>query len=381
MSHVIVLSGSPLFDSLDWSEECLSDELIPAFAGNQGLCTVAHLTDQLPVWRYLPLIAHDLSTGLTQVKAQEIWLENGICQPSEGISTPLLVGSLTATNGIPWTRRNLNTTASAPGSQLSTQYYEQSFAAHDELQSSQIIEVATSNCMSFSTTKTDSFDSYTSDAHSQKEIVDTRLHSGLVVNMTDIPGAAYLHSITPQTMTVNLVVGVISVSEPRRIIPRKGGQVVELVEMVVGDDTRAGFGMNIWIPPAQAQTSDGSRSHENIALREEVLQLRPRDVILARRMALSSFRGTVYAQSLRRGMTSLDLLYRTLADADDTRGAFKGKELDANSEGSETLDKVKRVKDWVAEFVGAEPAALKRVKDAKSDLKKGIRPSLPLDTP
>ena len=382
MSHVIILSGSPLPGSLDWSEESLSNVLLPAFAGKQDDRNTTELSHRPPAWRSLDLKVPLLPTGLTRASRQEAYFGDPFHKPLDSTSIPAEVGTLTGANNVQWSPKDPDTNSSAARSQILTQYYEHSFAAHDELQSSQIVGAVSSDGFSFSTTtETDSFESFISDAHSQKQIVDARLHSGAIVDLKDIPNAAYLHSIVPQTITVNLAVGVISVSEPRRIIPRKGRRVIELVEMLVGDDTRAGFGVNIWIPPAQAQISNGPRALENNILRDEVLQLRPRDVILARRVALGSFRSKVYGQSLRRGMTSLDLLYRNLVDAQDTQGAFKAKDLDANTDGSDQLGKVKRVKDWVVQFVRAGSAGSKGEKAPKLDPTKTVRPSLPLDTP
>ena len=382
MSRVILLCGSPLPGSLDWSEEDLSVALLPAFVEKRDLSGAADLKDTPPVWRSLDLVAPHLPTGLTQASGQEAHFGDPLLEIAASTSTAAFARDLTATNSVQSSPRSLDIDPTDAQSQILTQYYEHSFAMHDGLQSSQIVGVASTDNASFSTTvETDSFDSFISDAQSQKHVVDARLHSGTISDLKDIPNAGYLHSIEPQTMTVNLAVGVISVSQPRRILPRKGGRAVELVEMLVGDDTRAGFGINMWIAPAQAQDSNASRTHENNTLRDEVFQLRPRDVILARRVALGSFRSTVYGQSLRRGMTSLDLLYRNVIDAEDARGAFKAKDLDANIDVSDQLAKVKRVQDWVVRFVGAGPVTLKAKKDSHEISKEATRPPLPLDTP
>ncbi len=230
--------------------------------------------------------------------------------------------------------------------------------------------------------ETDAFQSFESselEIHPQKQAVHARLHSASVSDLKEIPDSTYLRSIIPQTMTVNLVVGVISLSQPRRIMPRNGGRPVELVEILVGDESHAGFNINIWTPPAEGQDSNISRNQENYNLRNEVSQLRPRDIILARRVALNSFKNQVYGQSLRRGMTSLDLLFRKTIDVEDSRGVFGAKELDGNFEESDQLHKVRRVKDWVTQFIaGSAPS---KAKKSSFHSKKPAFTILPLDTP
>ena len=252
---------------------------------------------------------------------------------------------------------------------VSTQYYEQSFAIHENLPSSQI--VGAESLDEFFTTEPEedcstSF-SASSPSHPEAQLARSRLTSTHLSQLKDIPNAAHLSSITPQTITVNLVVGIISISQPRTIKTRKGGRTIDLVEILVGDDTKAGFGINIWLLPVPSQESNSSRHaalHQNDEnLRPQTLHLRPQDVVLAKTIALTSFRGKVYGQSLRKGMTTLDLLYRNPLDGDDARGAYGPAELDQaaaiDDDEPQQVRRVRDVKDWVMRFVGAaNPGAL-----------------------
>ena len=65
--------------------------------------------------------------------------------------------------------------------------------------------------------------------------------------------------------------------------------------------------------------------------------LRVRDVVLVRNVALAAFRGRVYGQSLRRGVTRVDLVWRG--------GGVERR-------GWEGVEKVRRVREWVLGFVG-----------------------------
>ena len=115
--------------------------------------------------------------------------------------------------------------------------------------------------------------------------------------------------------------------------------------MVVGDDTKAGFGVSLWLPPVTGDFNE---------LRKTAIRLRSRDIILLRNVALSSFRGNVYGQSLRRDRTKLDLLYRNAIDEDDDHGAYSLRDIAKETMNDNQLRKVKKVRDWILMFVGAD---------------------------
>ncbi|KAL8803192.1 MAG: hypothetical protein Q9200_006316 [Gallowayella weberi] len=209
-----------------------------------------------------------------------------------------------------------------PGNEgVLSQYYEHSFALHDEVPSSRVLpadsylSTATSSSLpsQSSSINPDEGDSTnysilspTADpSHNQ-----TAIHKLLATPITDVkemPNATYLRCIEPQTMTVNLLAGVISIPAPRTIVTRKTGKEIQLMEMIVGDETRAGFGVNIWLPPPSTYHGNDCKEFD---MREQLEGLRPRDVVLMRNIALTSFRGKVYGQSLRRGMTRVELVHR-----------------------------------------------------------------------
>lgn len=217
-----------------------------------------------------------------------------------------------------------------------------------------------------------------SEIGSQEQVVRSKVAASYLSDLRDIPNAAYLRSIIPQTMSVNLVVGIISISQPRTIITRRGGRSVDLVEMLVGDSTRSGFGINIWLPCFQ-RNNQPVQGEQTLA--SQVLGLRPQDVVLARTIALSSFNGRVYGSSLRRNMTSLDLLYRNVADADDGRGTYRAQDLEVESIADPQVFKVKKVKDWVMQFVGNDARPPVSNSGLLPRMKKEHLQILPSDTP
>lgn len=172
---------------------------------------------------------------------------------------------------------------------------------------------------------------------------------GKLTDLKDIPTARYLQSIAPQTMTVNLIVGIIAIRPPRRIITRLWKTEYDLVELVVGDETRTGFGVNFWLSPER--TSDTKMQGVD-CLRRSLATLRPQDIVLLQTIGLSSFQERVYGQSLRKGMTKVDLLHRRLVDATDTGGFYQGK-VPAKGSSGDLSQKARKVHDWVSHFVVA----------------------------
>ncbi len=381
--RVLFLTGAPLLNSLTWEEDKLCAVLQPCFfdSSEHPCQTIASAATVAPAWRSLPFVQPHLPTGLTQ-------LDNdgrpfGVQEEGENETSFLSTSDLSFVSA----KLDVDQSQASWGSEMNneeirSQYYEHSFALHEDVPSSRIVGstsaiadesfVTESEELSFALT-------VDSDLETDDQLVRLKLISGHLSDLKDLPNAAFLYSITPQTMTVDLVVGVISISQPRTIKTRRGGREVELVEVLVGDDSRAGFGINIWLSPAQERSNFEPRNEH---LRNDILQLRPRDVVLARQVALCSFRGKVYGQSLRRGMTSLDLLYRNVVDKNDRRGAFRAKDFRDEGVRDFQMTKVQKVKDWVMQFIGSEagPPALANTSTSRFKKQAQLEP-LPNDTP
>ncbi|KAL9136398.1 MAG: hypothetical protein Q9175_002384 [Cornicularia normoerica] len=379
--RVIFLTGAPLQSSLGWTEEELCAPLQPGFTERKAIdCTGRSSTyDKAPSWRFLSLEKPHLPTGLTQISRGDLTFEDCGCINDETtFLSPTELSFITADPNEYSSERSQ--ISDSEQEDVFTQYYEQSFAIHENIPSSQIVGVESLD-ESF-VTEPENFSiafSASSQSHLAGQLTRSRLTLSHLSDLKDMPNAAYLRSITPQTMTVNLVVGIISISHPRTIKTRKGGRSIELVEILVGDDTKAGFGINIWLPPAQESNHSALQNGD---LRTPTLQLRPQDVVLAKTVALSSFRDKVYGQSLRRGMTTLDLLYRNVVDGDDARGAYSAAELEQGAVNEPQVRKVRDVKDWVMRFVGGNTGALPLGKLSRSRLanEKQMQ-ALPNDTP
>ncbi|KAL6717582.1 hypothetical protein ACLMJK_005497 [Lecanora helva] len=369
---ILFLTGAPLASSLGWTEADLCE--IPRSFSER--VASGH---KAPVWRFLRLKNAHLPTGLTQDSNdvnRRTYESHGSSGASFITASDLSSVSVDLHSGY---SQKFENSASETEDVLS-QFYEHSFAVHDDLLSSQIINAGSFIEGSFNTNddETSLTPSTSSYVDSQDQAVYSRLISGYLSDIKDIPNAAHLHSIIPQTMTVNLVVGIISISQPRAVTTRKNGTTIELVEMLVSDDTRSGFSINIWLPePQQGKTTiQGVES-----LRQDTAQIRVQDIILAKNIALSSFRGKVHGQSLRKGMTTVDLLYRHTVDANDMPGAFRAKDLEQGAYTDPQVLKVKNVRDWVLQFVGGIPRPPARDKGNLAPFKRRALEALPADTP
>ncbi|OJD21346.1 hypothetical protein ACJ73_07312 [Blastomyces percursus] len=170
---------------------------------------------------------------------------------------------------------------------------------------------------------------------------------GHLNDLRDIPSAAYLHSISPRMIPINLIVAIITIYPCKRVRTRWGYET-DVVELVVGDETRSGFQITCWLSLKGSTSRDGV----NPGLVDSIRGLRPRDIVLFRSVALNSFRGKVYGQSLKGNMTKVDLLHRVPADPSDEEGLFTAQTLaDRTSDSHPQLVKVRRVRDWVLDFI------------------------------
>lgn len=384
--QTLFLTGAPDPGSLEWdSASLLADFTTPVarFAGlpPSGSNAIKFMSSSVEQrhasWRSLDLDRPHLPTGHSQVYA---WTEEYQGNTDFFATSDL---SFASSNSGLDTLRFLDDQESASESieGVMSQFYEHSFAVYSNSQAtvsqpkqtsflsdSDLGASLNSNRTSF-TSKTESLST-----SSQLKTLETRPAIAIGVNiidLRDIPNAKFIDSIQPQTMTVNLIVGIISVAPPRAIKTRRGAEV-ELVEFLVGDETKSGFGVNFWLPSRSKDKNDGQSVND---IRNDLLTLRPQDIVLLVNVAISTFRGKVYGQSLRKEMTKVHLLYRNRVDKTDVGGYYKARDFDIGQDIHSQLAKTMQVRDWVLHFV-APRAFQKTVTEGI----KTITESLPLDT-
>lgn len=351
---IIFLTGAPLSSALQWDDQSLSAPLQPCFSDDPLPSPIDQDSCSGPRWRVLPFEPENSLAVIAaeRSKSDAAQAGNNLHRASAGETTFLTTTDLLSFSNPSGRIPSVQPSVSESPNDLLTQFYQHSFAAHQE---TQLDYGSSSESSSFSTSFVESYTASKQQIPSspRDQLTRTRLFSALLTDLNQIPNAVYLNSINPQTMTINIIVGIIFIPFTR-IIKSKwaGGRNTGLVEMLVGDDKKTGFGINLWVSP-DPQT--GKQSMLEIALAD----MRPQDVVLARNVALGSFGGKVYGHSLQRDMTTLDLLYRKVVDASDTPGAFGMPELENDDDDNDEdvrggqLAKLRRVRRWVMEFVGA----------------------------
>ena len=386
--QILFLTGAPASSSLEWDSANLLEaftapiarfaRLSPSVSNTAKSSSLAE--SRHASWRSLDIDRQHLPTGHSQ---GYMWTEEYQGNSDFFTTSKLSVSSPSSDLD---TLQLLSDPESGSDSveEVLSQFYEHSFAIHTTTVSSQIAisqsgkgsaRPESDAGTSFTSIRT-SFTSNTNNLSASSPLKTSPIRpaipvGGYTVDLRDIPNAKFLDSIQPQTMTINIIVGIISVAPPRAIKTRRGAEV-EIVELLVGDETKSGFGVNFWI----SARSNDSNSEQGVGdIRNDLVVLRPQDIVLLRNVALSSFRGKVYGQSLKKDMTKLHLLYRNRVDKTDIGGYYTVGDFDAGKEVHSQLTKTIRVRDWVLRFVA--PGAFRRT--GKEDAKI-ITESLPLDT-
>ncbi|KAI9863980.1 MAG: hypothetical protein M1824_006018 [Vezdaea acicularis] len=365
--RILFLTGAPDPVSLDLDEKHLTAKLLPAFTDEKVPDFVTKATEPRSdesqmlgaTWRSLPLRAQHLRTGYSQPTGVAPYghpLQYG----TDHDSSVSFLNSSYISSG---TETSDSKTVSQEEEQLS-QFYEHSFAVHEDIASSlvqdenaseeqwhgkrphsQMKGADSSFASSILSTQDNTLSSFGDETSQLSPLKAPPPILRSIKDIREIPGPNYLNSIVPQTMTVNLVVGIISIAQPRTITTRRG-RSMEIVETIVGDETRTGFGINFWLIGGRR-----TRQSKNEPLRESLANLRPQDVILLRNVALSSYQGKVYGQSLRNSLTKVYLAFRERLDKSDAKGCYVQSDLDEIEHIDAQAEKVKRVREWVHQFV------------------------------
>lgn len=336
---VLIFTGAPENDTIDWTSTTLLADFNPQIAQFLRLphqeeptiapCPSYESSLQHAVWRSLPLKRSHVPTGFSQQHDMQL-VEH----------YPSSADFLNTTNVSFETSFGSEESIQAPEDILS-QFYEHSLAVYDEIPSSQLVPSSNEGDTSFASDE--SYSRYSGEATTSFIRPPLGNHGGEhLSDLEDIPNAAYLKSIEPATMTVNLIVGIISIAAPRTVKTR-WGSTKTLVEVLVGDETKSGFSVTFWLPS------------ESVA--QSVLAgLRTQDVVLMQNVALNVFMKKVYGHSLRKDMTKVNLLYRKKLDSKDIAGHYSTSDMQSSKRAHPQLVKTQKVREWVLRFVGIESA-------------------------
>jgi len=234
-------------------------------------------------------------------------------------------------------------------------FLDHSFAILDNLQSSQI-EPNDDTLVGEETTflTTTSFMTQTSVSESNlSSMDDTAIRaptkqlmtvSGPIASIKSLPSAPQLVALRPQTITRNLIVGIIAISPAKTVTVRRGNYEMDVIEMTVGDETKAGFTISTWLSPEASDKASLQRD-----MRRAMQRLKTGDVVVIERLALSVFRDQVFGQSLN-WRTTKNVTKFNVVDRDAIEQARLASASQAIA--SSVVDKVQRVRDWVDYFIG-----------------------------
>ncbi|GIZ45271.1 hypothetical protein CKM354_000844600 [Cercospora kikuchii] len=330
--RVIFLAGAPDSSAIDWSQwlERNNDDTIclriRRYLGiaNRGddnsLYTLTQATASRPIakWRHVPL-NEDAEFEKQPEATQFLSFNNASKGQSDQEHVQFLEYSLAAL-------QNLDS------SQIASEPLD--YSTHDE--TTFVSDLSFNSDITTSLPTTASTSTNASDEH-QQQIVN---FAGYITDLKRVPTARHLDSIHPQTMTINILASVISIQTRRTVRLRKRAAEMDIVEVLVGDETRAGFNISFWLPPADSQRSNApSRFEERFSLKAILDEMRIGDLLLISNIALGTFRSNVYGQSLSKRITRNNTSILKLSK-------------DIVGLSAPSMAKLARVRDWSSNFVG-----------------------------
>lgn len=292
-----MLNGAPRREHLDFSDNCLlpADECDTFSITSKRETPVAESTPVMK-WRRLAKKNTRLET-----EWQQPYLPGSLLLGSDmgDVSLPEI-------DRFPSFAHEDTTTLDATASFLDPTFatdgmIEHSLIFHDTLVSSQVVpgeELDTTiNSSSFLST---SFETTTSDFSSPDKATQhpiIHLPAKLsITSLASLPSAQQLRAIYPQTPTPNFLCAVTANPETREVFVRKGGYKMDLWEIIVADDSFSGFKIAFWMHPNQESNNERVRAQRSLL--QTLQDIKVGDIILLRNIALTSFRDTVFGQSL-----------------------------------------------------------------------------------
>lgn len=368
-----MLGGAPERSKLNWNEKVLLDS--PEITCKSGMSNKPSFQSEkafVAAWRQITTDNLQMRPILPKLDIKPAAKGETDNSPAEFFSATDLISQESAGSDVSCDESQPSFGSDESNSESLAEYRDHSFSIHEAIPSSKSGDI--SNVTPGTPTYESSEEMFPTTPGSTGGIIRSASQRRLsqaprprnLTSLCDIPNAAHLSAIQPSTMTVNLIVGVLSISPARTIATGvKYGRPkdVDLVDVLVGDDTKTGFTVSMWLPRemhvnwkdgAHAQP-EGSRS----ILRRSLKYIRPRDIVMIQNVALSAFRGKVHGQSLRGDVTKIDLLYRRKVGDDDSAGVYTASNLRTCTGQDGQIAKVKRCRDWLEDLV-AEPGTRPR---------------------
>lgn len=336
-----ILNGAPLPSQLSFAE----DSLLAPSACNLAAATRVDTTPSSSVtslkWRRIQSKSIRLRTGWSQPYLSGSGVRLADAEADMSLSLPQIEQSSTFLREGP-SRADTTLGSTEPPSEADN-FLEQSFAFHDTLLSSQVVQdVVAEDTINSSSFLTTSFNTTTSDLSSPSSISNTiaiQVSAKIAITaLHSLPTAQHLRSIYPQTPTPNFVCALTTQPAHREVFTRRGGHRMNLYEIIVADDTASGFKVNFWVRPPRGSNTEQDTVQQMLLATLESLKVG--DILLLRNIALTSFRDAVYGQSLNpsisRARTAIDIVSRS-------SGALT---VQLNGLPDSLVEKINKVKKW-----------------------------------
>jgi hypothetical protein len=293
--RVKILNGAPLCEQLDFSDGTLLD--------------ITRNSAFFPAEDHSSSRSDPIALKWRHVAAKDGCLRTGWSQPylPGSMSQPFSIPDVEEASNLPEDTHIDTSLTIGEHSFAVDDYLEHSLAFHDTLLSSQVVQdnagdttVSSSSFLttSFGTTASGLSSPSPAEGHSLMLQVPSTM---AITSLGALPSASHLRSIYPQTPTPNLLCVVMTTPERREVFVRKGGYKMDLWEITVGDDTKAGFKISFWLRPPRE--SNAEQASAQGLLLHTMQRIRVGNIVLLRNVALTSFRDTVYGQSLNPAIT------------------------------------------------------------------------------
>lgn len=334
--RTIILLGAPRASQL-----LLDDESLPTSRG-QASSSVDHVTSTQPpsptdspaAWRILPLKRKHLRTGFSQ----------GL-----DVYTPIIPDPVASTS----TSDGSTTSSTFPptGDTDRDDDMSRSFAAHN-IPSSPV--TGPDLTVSFATTDM-TFSSFSSLDSSAPRSSLPHIQTAALTDLGKLPTASYIESIKLK-IRVSIIAGITHIFPQRTFQPKYSNTVRSKQTLVVGDETAAGFKIDLWFPP-------GPLTFAGKAFVDTVEALRVGDVINIQNMVLGVWDKQVNGATVRKDQTRIELMYRTVSSDAKERRRWRAVDLDSGSEDNRGAEKIKRVIGWTREFLGVSDRPSKKTRE------------------
>jgi hypothetical protein len=188
-----------------------------------------------------------------------------------------------------------------------------------------------------------SFESVSNSIVRPVNVIDIKFPDS-IQDLKTLPSARRLLAIQPQTVTVHLLVGVIAV-ETRVVQLRKRTGQMELIELLVGDETAAPFKITFWLQHLEDfdNAKRGAADVDRDSVHRSVLKsIRTGDILLLTNVALDVFKNATYGQSLARRRAGC------------TTDVVNLSKTDVGSISNNARVKIQNVRQWARDFLGAK---------------------------